>query len=143
MDTYLFSDDVMRILRYVLVAIGIVLAVIVFIVTPLTHMTGVAQGEGEIVEISSLGITVMVQHANYLGMNESIVNPVGNITAGICSEQINQYSRCSVGTKVRVSKYMTAIADWWSIDALIKSYSNVSDTFIAGERENLHALAVG
>lgn len=125
-NTYLLSEDVMRILKYVVFAITIVLAVLVFIVMPLTHMNGVAQGEGEIIEISSLGITVMVQHANFLGDNESIVNPIGNITVGMCFDQINQYFRCNIGTKVRVSKYVTAVGEWWSVDALIKNYSNSS-----------------
>jgi hypothetical protein len=129
-NIYLFSDDVMRVLRYVIIAVFAVLIVLVFIVMPLLQTAGVAQGEGEIVEISGSGISVMVQHANYLGVNESIVNPVANITVGLCSEQVNQYFRCNVGTKVRISKYVNAFAYWWGVDALIKNYSNVSDTFI-------------
>jgi hypothetical protein len=125
-NTYLMSDDVMRILRYAIMVIFAAFAIVVFIVMPLTYMTDVAQGEGEIVEISGSGLTVMVQHVNYLGMNESIVNPISNITVGMCAEQINQYSRCDIGTKVRVSRYVTAIGDWWSVDAFIKSYSNSS-----------------
>lgn len=126
MDTYLFSDDVMRIFRYVMIGISVVLLILIFIVMPLTNKAGVAQGEGEIVEISSAGISVMVQHANYLGTNESIVNPIGDVTVGICFDKINDYYRCNIGTKVRVSKYVSALGEWWSIDAIIKSYSNSS-----------------
>jgi hypothetical protein len=125
-NTYLMSDDVMRVLRYVIMAVFAVLLVLVFIVMPLIQTTGVAQGEGEIVEISGSGISVMVQHASYLGMNESIVNPIANITVGMCSDQVNQYFRCNIGTKVRISKYVSALGDWWSVDAIIKGYSNTS-----------------
>lgn len=124
MDSYLFSEGVLNVLKYALLAIGVVLAVLTFIVIPLTNTICVAQGEGEIVEISDFGVSVVVQHVTFLNINETIINPIGNITAGVCSEQVNQYYRCNIGAKVRISKYSSAIADWWSVDSIIKSYSN-------------------
>jgi len=129
-DSFLFSENAMRVYRYVIIGISITLLILVFIVIPMTNMNGVVQGEGEIVEISSSGISVVIQHVNYMGMNETFGNPVSNITVGICFDKINDYFRCNIGTKVRVSKYVSAIDDWWSIDAIIKGYSNTTDTFI-------------